>query len=118
MLRSQKRPAIRGPDKTRKVIKLQLEAAGVEVWEIGQPCGLLLRFWCQRHHDYCWQPLDLKLPRGKKTPLDKRLKGQLLLSAGMIAAATFESAWLALNRLHTLDSVRLQTHVRTLEITT
>jgi hypothetical protein len=115
--RSPKRPPTPRPDKTLRAIKLQLESASVEVWEVGEPCAFLLRFWCNRHHDYCWQTLEIKPAHSKKASSGKRQKAEFLLSTSTPAVATFESAWLALNRLHALESVRLQTRIRTLEIT-
>lgn len=87
-----------------------LRDAGIDVWPIRQPCDLLLRFYCTRHRDYCWQPLEVKTAYGKKSPkprLDIRQKGQayFLDTTNTPIATDFDSAWRELNQRHTLGRV-------------
>lgn len=114
------RAMVRRVDKTQKAIKKQLEDAHIRVWEMEEPCDLLLRFWCERHHDYCWQPLEIKTPHGKKDPKARADKRQIeqqefLLSTQTPAVTSFAEAWRALNSLHRLETPCLPLHLRTAE---
>ena len=53
-------------DSTRKEIVAGLRAAGVQVWDIRQPCDLLCRLWSNALQRFVWQPLELKTPEGKR----------------------------------------------------
>lgn len=88
-----------------------LRNAGIEVWSIRQPCDLLLRFWCNRHHDFCWQTLEVKTAYGKKSPkprLDSRQKAQQAFLEGTRTpiATDFDSAWAELNKRHALGRIQ------------
>jgi hypothetical protein len=110
------RAMVRRVDKTQRQIKQQLETALIQVWVIGEPCDLLLRFWCNRHHDFCWQPLEIKTPQGKRAKArvraDQKEQAEFLADTRTPAVTTFEEAWWALNHLHRLEGVHLQTHLR------
>lgn len=106
------RALVRRVDKTQREIKQQLETALIQVWEMGEPCDLLLRFWCERHHDFCWQPLEIKTPQGKHKPkarVDPRQRAQIefLNTTRTPAVISFEQAWAALNRLHRLEGLHI-----------
>lgn len=84
-----------------------LRAAGIGVWVIGRPVDLLLRFWCARHHDYCWQPLEIKTAYGKKDPkarVDPRQEQQIefIRATHTPIATDFATAWQELNKRHAL----------------
>jgi hypothetical protein len=67
-------------DTSQPLIVSQLRDAGVEVWIIGQPCDLLVRFWSNTARSYLWLPVECKTPYGKKSPrarLDKRQEAQI-----------------------------------------
>lgn len=88
-----------------------LRSAGIEVYGIRHPCDLLLRFWCNRHRDYCWQTLEAKTAYGKKDPkarLDARQNKQLefLETTDTPIATDFDSAWRELNKRHSLGAVQ------------
>jgi len=90
-----------------------LRAAGIGVWVIGRPVDLLLRFWCARHHDHCWQPLEIKTPYGKKDPkarVDPRQEKQqeFLIETMTPIATDFDSAWTELNKRHKLGRVEIR----------
>lgn len=97
-------------DESQRPVVRALRDAGVMVWPIRQPCDLLLRFWCNRHHDYCWQTLEVKTAYGKKSPkprLDSRQKDQqaFLEATDTPIATDFDSAWRELNKRHSLGRV-------------
>jgi hypothetical protein len=111
------RAMVRRVDKTQRAIKTQLETALVQVWIMEEPCDLLTRFWCNRHHDFCWQPLEVKTPQGKKNPKararkDQKAQEEFLAATGTPVVISFEEAWRALNRLHRLEGVNMQTQLR------
>lgn len=89
-----------------------LQAHGIEVYPMRWPVDLLLRFWCLRHKDYCWDVLEVKTPEGKKNPkarLDKRQKEQreFLAHTNTAAVISLDSALFAINCRHELESTRL-----------
>ena len=93
-------------DTAQRDIAHQLQAVGIEVWMIRRPCDLLLRFWCNRHHDYCWQPLEVKTPNRKdgtaRLRKDQDAQTQFLLETNTPVAASFEEAVAKLNQRHAL----------------
>lgn len=104
------RAMIRRVDLTQREIKRQLEAALIQVWEMEEPCDLLTRFWCERHHDFCWQPLEIKAARkgGRIAKrVDQPIQNEFLRTTNTPAVSSFEQAWAALNRLHRLEGVHI-----------
>jgi len=98
-------------DECQKPLVKALRDAGVLVWPIRKPCDLLLRFWCNRHRDFCWQTLEVKTAYGKKSPkprLDSRQKEQqtFLEATDTPIATDFDSAWRELNKRHALGRVQ------------
>lgn len=96
-----------------------LRDAGIQVWQIRQPCDLLLRFWCNRHQAFCWQTLEAKTPRGKKQPkprFDGRQTHQknFLEETQTPVAIDFESAWRELNKRHALGSTHVPCVLKTI----
>jgi hypothetical protein len=93
-------------DSTQPAIVEQLQAVGICVYDIRWPCDLLLRFWCNRHHDFCWQPLEIKTPCGKRRTVrqDPRQKAQqeFLTETNTPIAIDFDSAMAELNKRHAL----------------
>ncbi len=94
-------------DNTQPGIVKDLEAIGIEVWDIRYPVDLLLRFWCNRHHDYCWQPLEIKTPYGVRNPkarVDRRQTAQneFLRETNTPTATSFDEALAEINRRHQL----------------
>lgn len=109
-------------DTVQPAIVKGLEAYGIEVYPIRHPVDLLLRFWCARHKDHCWMPLEIKTPQGKRKPVarqrtEQRQQLDFLTTTNTPAVISLEAALYAINARHTLESVTLQTHVRPLEIT-
>lgn len=101
------RATVRRVDQAQGQIKRQLEAALIQVWIMEEPCDLLLRFWCNRHHDFCWQPLEVKTARkgGKIAKrVDQPVQDAFLRITNTPAVSSFEQAWGALNRLHRLEA--------------
>lgn len=97
-------------DSCQEPLVKALRTAGIAVWNIRQPCDLLLRFWCARHRDYCWQTLEVKTAYGKKSPkprLDSRQKAQIafLEDTDTPIATDFDSAWRELNKRHALGRI-------------
>lgn len=97
-------------DASQTSMVTQLRAVGIQVWIIRQPCDLLLRFWCNRHHDFCWQPMEAKTLRGKRSPkarIDTRQIQQIrfLAETSTPTAGTFEEAWRKLNQRHSLGRI-------------
>lgn len=108
----------RRTDTTQGDLVRSLRGAGVQVWVIGYPCDLLLRFWCTRHREHCWQPLEVKTAYGKKDPkprVDARQEKQreFLLETQTPIATDFDSAWRELNMRHALG--RVETSVKAIE---
>jgi hypothetical protein len=104
-------------DTSQREMVDQLRAAGVGVWPIRKPCDLLLRFWCNRHHDYCWQTLEVKTGYGKKNPkarTDPRQKAQreFLATTSTPIATTFEEAIRVINLRHGLEGIYIQNPIR------
>lgn len=94
------------PDLVKK-----LRAAAIQVWVIKQPCDLLLRFWCNRHHDFCWQTLEAKTPTGKRRLTVRQRASQekqnrFLEDTLTPIAIDFDSAWRELNKRHALDAIQ------------
>src|ERR1043166_3653008 len=58
-------------DTTQRDIVDGLIAAGAQVFIIGQPCDLLVRYYSNRHREWMWQTLECKTPYGKKSPKAK-----------------------------------------------
>lgn len=73
---SRNRYALRA-DTTQPEIVAELEEAGIQVWVIGLPCDLLVRFYCKNHNYHCWQTIECKTPYGKKAPKSKVDKRQV-----------------------------------------
>lgn len=111
-------------DTTRRELVQALRQAGIQVWLIRKPCELLLRFWCNRHHEFCWQTLEAKTPYGKKDPkarVDPRQKAQrdFLAETDTPVATSFDEAWSRLNQRHRLGAVSIPNPIRsTREMTT
>lgn len=100
-------------DATQADLVKDLRKAGIDVWVIRQPVDLLLRFWCNRHHDFCWQPLEVKTPYGKKDPkartrADQEEQQEFLRETLTPIATDFDSAWRELNMRHKLGRVEPQ----------
>lgn len=97
-------------DATQKAIAAQLRALGIQVWLIRQPCDLLLRFWCSRHRDYCWQPLELKTPNrvdgSVRLRKDQNAQTEFLLDTQTPVATSCEEAITKLNQRHHLGVTR------------
>lgn len=88
----------RTPQEKRRLSELSraLREAGISVWEMYPPSDLLLRFWCNRHHDFCWMPVshfnrkkDVAFLEETSTPIVK----------------DFESAWREINKRHDLGRI-------------
>jgi hypothetical protein len=97
-------------DTSQKPIVKALRDAGVRVWHIGRPCDLLLRFWCERHHDHCWQTLEVKTPVTKagdpRRRKDQQTQDTFLAETDTPRATDFDSAWRELNKRHSLGRVQ------------
>jgi hypothetical protein len=94
-----------------------LQAYGIEVYSMRWPVDLLLRFWCVRHKDYCWMPLEVKTPQGKRTPKarfrqEQKEQNEFLAKTHTPAVISLDGALFAINARHRLESVHLQTHLR------
>jgi hypothetical protein len=93
-------------DAAQREIALKLQDIGIQVWQIRRPCDLLLRFWCTRHRDHCWQPLEIKTPNRKdgtaRLRKDQDAQTQFLLETQTPVASTFEEALNKLNQRHAL----------------
>ena len=81
------------------------------------PVDLLLRFWCVRHKDYCWMPLEVKSPQGRRTPKarfrqEQTEQNEFLAKTNTPAVISLDGALFAINARHRLDSVHLQTQLR------
>jgi len=95
-------------DLSQRPLVSALRQAGIRVWKIGRPCDLLLYFWCNRHHDFCWQTLEVKTaqPNGRrKIRYDQAQQTEFILSTRTPIAVDFPSAWTALNALHRLGRI-------------
>lgn len=108
-------------DAAQEPVVKALRQAGIQVWSIRQPCDLLLRFWCNRHRDFCWQTLEVKTAYGKKSPkprLDTRQKDQKAFLEGTDTpvAMDFNSAWCELNKRHALGRVEVSYPLKPLEV--
>jgi hypothetical protein len=96
------------PDSSQKPLVQALRDVGIQVWLIGRPCDLLLYFWCNRHHDFCWQTLEVKSPQKngtQKKRYDQARQDEFLAATGTPVALDFDSAWAALNARHKLGRV-------------
>lgn len=105
-------------DTTQRELVKALRGIGIQVWIIKKPCDLLLRFWCNRHHEFCWQTLEAKTAYGKKDPkarVDRRQKTQrdFLADTDTPIATTFDEAWHGLNRRHRLHTLNIPNPIRT-----
>ena len=99
-------------DATQKEVVRGLRAVRVKVFIIKKPCDLLLWFWCNRHHDFCWQTLEVKTPHGKRDPkarIDERqiAQNEFLLETQTPIATSFDEAWRQLNQRHNLGDLKL-----------
>lgn len=56
----------RKADTSQQPIVDTLREAGVQVWVIGWPVDLLVRYWSNELRRYVWQPLECKSPYGKE----------------------------------------------------
>lgn len=68
-------------DVTQERIVKALRDAGCQVYLIGQPCDLLVRYWSNVFRLFMWQTMECKTPYGKKDPkarVDKRQEDQAL----------------------------------------
>lgn len=104
-------------DSTQREIVQRLRDAGISVFVIHQPCDLLLRFYCNRHHDYCWQTLEAKTAYGKRNPKarirpEQKVQQEFLAQTGTPIATTFEEAMRVLNLRHTLQGIHIQNPIR------
>lgn len=97
-------------DSTEQQIVRSLRDVGIQVWRIKQPCDLLLRFWCKRHRDFCWQPLEVKTPNRAngthKARLDQQDQTDFLTDTATPVATSFEEAWTKLNQRHQLGAIQ------------
>lgn len=94
-------------DTTQAAIVKGLRDMGVKVWLIREPCDLLAYFWCNRHHDFCWQTIECKTPYGKKHPKYKpdgrqEVQRRFLEDTRTPIALTLEGAIAELNKRHSL----------------
>lgn len=93
-------------DKTQRSICMELRSVGIEVWVIKQPCDTLLRFWCNRHRDFCWQTLEIKTPNRKdgtvRPRADQQAQTNFLISTDTPVATSFQDAIRKLNQRHAL----------------
>ena len=99
------RRTVHRPDQSQRALVKALRDAGIRVWLIGRPCDLLLRFWCNRHHEFCWQTLECKTPQKSGKPRvrhDQPDQQEFLSSTDTPVATTFEAAWTVLNARHRL----------------
>ena len=62
----------RKADSSQREIVKALRDAGVQVWIIGKPCDLLIRYWCNQARRYLWQTLECKSPYNKDGSAKKR----------------------------------------------
>lgn len=84
-----------------------LEKAGIRVFPIGQPCDLLLQFWCNRHQNFCWQTLECKTPDSKgrrRKRHDQEKQDEFLEKTLTPVVMNFEEAWQILNTRHQLGA--------------
>lgn len=63
-------------DGTQGDIVAGLRQAGLKVFIIEEPCDLLVRFWCKRHQNHCWQTIECKPLVGKLAPKARRRTDQ------------------------------------------
>jgi hypothetical protein len=90
-------------DLTQRALVKDLRDAGIEVYSIRQPCDLLLRFWCIRHREFCWQTLEVKSrPKLRK---DQSRQSEFLERTSTPVAMTFSQAWIQLNQRHQLGAI-------------
>lgn len=91
-------------DQTQPDIVKELERVGIQVWIIRHPVDLLLRFWCSRHREWCWQPLEIKTPNRKdgsyRTRKDQNEQTQFLIETQTPVATSFVEAIGKLNQRH------------------
>jgi hypothetical protein len=97
-----------------------LRAYGIEVYLMRWPVDLLLRFWCLRHKDYCFMPMEVKTPHGKKTPKARFRQEQVeqnefLEHTNTPAVCTLDAALFAINARHQLEAAHLFYPLKTLE---
>lgn len=96
-------------DSTQRTIIAQLRASSIQVWIIKRPCDLLLRFWCNRHRDHCWQPLELKSPNrvdgSVRLRKDQAAQNEFLIETNTPVAASWEDAIRQLNQRHHLGVI-------------
>jgi hypothetical protein len=100
------RAMVRRVDQNQRELVKDLETAGVRVWEIQEPCDLLTRFWCNRHHDFCWQPLEVKIPGARKRK-HQETQNRFLEETQTPCVTDFDSAWKALNLRHSLSGIAI-----------
>lgn len=80
----------------RKELIQALRGIEISAWIIQGPADLVLRFWCDRHHDYCWMLVsnlihDHEFCRETNTPMAK----------------TFDEVRHAINLRHAIGSIVL-----------
>lgn len=67
-------------DTSQEKIVEALRAAGCQVYIIGKPCDLLVRYFSRSYGHYLWTTMECKSPYGKKNPkarVDKRQTEQI-----------------------------------------
>src|SRR5579885_2442556 len=91
-------------DLSQRSLVSSLRAVGVQVWIIRKPSDLLLRFWCNRHHEFCWQPLECKVANRKDGSYRPRkaqnAQTQFLIETQTPIATSFGDAIAKLNQRH------------------
>jgi len=91
-------------DASQAILVKSLRLAGIQVYIIRKPCDLLLRFYCSRHSDFCWQTLEAKTPATKSGHYRKRYdqheQDKFLSESDTPIATDFQSAWEVLNKRH------------------
>lgn len=92
-------------DTSAKEIVKGLRDREIEVYDIRHPVDKLLRFWCGRHQEYCWMPIEIKTAYGKKIPkprVDPRQDEQnrFLTATRTPVVTNLEAALAAINLRH------------------
>jgi hypothetical protein len=92
-------------DSTSADLVKALKELRIQVWVIRQPVDLLLRFWCNRHQAFCWQPLEVKPAKSNGQPKlrkDQQQQTDFLELTDTPVACDLRQAVQGINRYHTL----------------
>lgn len=94
------RVMIRRVDQTQRAIANGLRSLGIKVWEIEEPCDLLVYYWSNQRQRFCFQTLECKTPtktgkQGKRK--DQAKQEQFLADTGTPVVLSLDAAvdWLA-----------------------